>query len=163
MNALKYAARARNIKNKPVVNRDPNSALIAQLRQNVYELQKDIIIYKKTLISHSIEVPNDIVVTNEEMQKEFSNRDLRTKALPSSTTMSPVRRGNNNNSQVAAMSGRELMEFEYQIRDLKIEASKRDKTIRQLEVDLDMAKEEANDVEAKYYVCQRERDLLKAK
>ena len=33
LNTLKYASRARNIKNKPIVNRDPNSALIAQLRQ----------------------------------------------------------------------------------------------------------------------------------
>lgn len=32
LNTLKYAARARNIKNKPILNRDPNSALIAQLR-----------------------------------------------------------------------------------------------------------------------------------
>ena len=46
LNTLRYAARARNIKNKPVVNRDPNSALIAQLRQNVYELQRDIIVLK---------------------------------------------------------------------------------------------------------------------
>jgi hypothetical protein len=29
LNALKYANRARNIQNKPIVNRDPNSALIA--------------------------------------------------------------------------------------------------------------------------------------
>ena len=33
LNTLKYASRARNIKNKPVVNRDPNSQQIAQLRQ----------------------------------------------------------------------------------------------------------------------------------
>lgn len=32
LNALKYASRARNIKNKPVVNRDPNSVLIETLR-----------------------------------------------------------------------------------------------------------------------------------
>ncbi|MBK8156939.1 MAG: hypothetical protein IPK55_13630 [Streptococcus sp.] len=38
LNTLKYASRARNIKNKPVINRDPNSALIASLRQNIYEL-----------------------------------------------------------------------------------------------------------------------------
>ena len=31
-NTLKYASRARNIKNAPKVNRDPNSAQIAQLR-----------------------------------------------------------------------------------------------------------------------------------
>ena len=38
LNTLKYAARARNIKNKPIVNRDPASQQIAQLRQQVYEL-----------------------------------------------------------------------------------------------------------------------------
>jgi kinesin family protein 4/21/27 len=32
LNSLKYASRARNIKNAPKVNRDPNSAQIAQLR-----------------------------------------------------------------------------------------------------------------------------------
>ena len=32
---LRYAARAMNIKNKPIVNRDPQSAMIAQLRQQV--------------------------------------------------------------------------------------------------------------------------------
>ena len=47
LNTLKYASRARNIKNKPIVNRDPNSALIAQLRQQLYELQKDMLGFKK--------------------------------------------------------------------------------------------------------------------
>jgi len=32
LNTLNYASRARKIKNKPKVNRDPNSALIAELR-----------------------------------------------------------------------------------------------------------------------------------
>lgn len=32
---LQYANRARNIKNKPVINRDPNSRLIAQLRKEI--------------------------------------------------------------------------------------------------------------------------------
>lgn len=164
LNTLKYAARARNIKNKPVVNRDPNSALIAQLRQNVYELQKDIIMYKKTLISNNIDLPKDIIVTNEEMQIEFAHRDLRTKALPSSQAMSPIKRsGSNNAGQATMLSGRELMEFEYQIRELKIEASKRDKIIRQLEIDLDLAREESTDTGIKYFACQQERDLLKLK
>ena len=163
LNALKYAARARNIKNKPVVNRDPNSALIAQLRQNVYELQRDIIAYKKTLLSNDIELPKDVTVSNEEMQAEFANRDLRSHALPSSNSASPVKRGNSAGSQGAALSGREILEFEYQIRDLKIEASKKEKVIRKLEIDLDLAKEEAADTGVKYFACQRERDLLKIK
>jgi len=32
MGTIKYASRARNIKNKPVINRDPNSMLIESLR-----------------------------------------------------------------------------------------------------------------------------------
>lgn len=32
LNSIKYASRARNIKNKAVVNRDANSMLIDQLR-----------------------------------------------------------------------------------------------------------------------------------
>jgi len=38
LNTLKYASRARNIKNKPVVNRDPASLQIAELRQQVFIL-----------------------------------------------------------------------------------------------------------------------------
>jgi len=37
LNTLNYASRARKIKNKPKVNRDPNSALIAELRQQIYD------------------------------------------------------------------------------------------------------------------------------
>lgn len=164
LNALKYAARARNIKNKPIVNRDPNSALIAQLRQSVYELQRDIIIYKKTLLTNNIELPKDMAVTNEEMQQEFANRDLRSKPI-ASQTLSPMRRttGANSSGGGTMLSGREIMEFEYQIRDLKIEASKKEKTIRQLEVEIDLVKEEAADTGIKYFACQRERDLLKLK
>jgi kinesin family protein 4/21/27 len=32
LNSIKYASRARNIKNKAVVNRDPNSLLIESLK-----------------------------------------------------------------------------------------------------------------------------------
>ena len=35
LNSIKYASRARNIKNKPVVNRDPNSIMIDNLKQQI--------------------------------------------------------------------------------------------------------------------------------
>ena len=64
LNTLKYASRARNIKNKPVVNRDPNSAQVAQLRQQVYELQRELMGARKLLLSNNIEfeqaVPLDL-------------------------------------------------------------------------------------------------------
>ena len=62
LNTLKYANRARNIKNKPIVNRDPASIQIAQLRQQVYELQKELLGSRKLLLTNNIdfEVINDL-------------------------------------------------------------------------------------------------------
>lgn len=54
LNTLKYASRARNIKNKPIVNRDPASQQIAQLRQLVYELQKELLGTRKVLLTNNI-------------------------------------------------------------------------------------------------------------
>ena len=42
LSTIKYASRARNIKNKPVVNRDANSMLIEALRNQVTTLQTEI-------------------------------------------------------------------------------------------------------------------------
>ena len=49
LNTLKYASRARHIKNKPVVNRDPNSALIAQLKQEIFRLKAEVKTYQKVV------------------------------------------------------------------------------------------------------------------
>ena len=43
LNALRYANRARNIRNKPVINRDPTNALIASLRDQVKVLACEIL------------------------------------------------------------------------------------------------------------------------
>lgn len=42
LNTLKYANRAKNIKNKPVINRDPNSAKMAQMRARILELEAQL-------------------------------------------------------------------------------------------------------------------------
>mmetsp|Transcript_23626 Transcript_23626/g.37696 ORF Transcript_23626/g.37696 Transcript_23626/m.37696 type:complete len:1511 (+) Transcript_23626:207-4739(+) len=39
LNALRYANRARNIKNKPIINRDPNSSQIATLKAQIAQLK----------------------------------------------------------------------------------------------------------------------------
>ena len=41
LNTLRYANRARNIRNKPVVNRDPAAAQIAYMRQQVAALRAE--------------------------------------------------------------------------------------------------------------------------
>lgn len=69
LNTLKYASRARNIKNKPVVNRDPNSALIAQLRQQLYDLQKDLIGFKHLMITNNIPLPEEMSDLTKNLQE----------------------------------------------------------------------------------------------
>ncbi|XP_029850496.2 chromosome-associated kinesin KIF4 [Ixodes scapularis] len=46
LNTLRYADRARKIKNRPVVNRDPNQAEILRLKQRVHELQVELLKYQ---------------------------------------------------------------------------------------------------------------------
>ena len=47
LNTLKYANRARNIRNKPVINRDPQSVMLNQLRQ---EIRVRIVVITKELL-----------------------------------------------------------------------------------------------------------------
>lgn len=49
LSTIKYASRARNIKNKPVVNRDANSMLIEALRSTITNLQTEIVEYQGLL------------------------------------------------------------------------------------------------------------------
>lgn len=61
LNAIKYASRARNIKNKPVVNRDPNSLLIESLRTQISNLQGEITEYQKILKDNNIELSEEML------------------------------------------------------------------------------------------------------
>ncbi|KAL3131725.1 hypothetical protein ABBQ38_007446 [Trebouxia sp. C0009 RCD-2024] len=49
LNTLRYANRARNIRNKPVVNRDPNAAQISQFRQQLSAARAEIGSLKRRL------------------------------------------------------------------------------------------------------------------
>lgn len=69
LNTLKYASRARNIKNKPVINRDPQSAIIAQLKQELSSLKQEIKSYQKILSDSGNE---DIRASLELLQKDYS-------------------------------------------------------------------------------------------
>lgn len=47
LNTLRYANRARNIRNKPVINRDPNAAALAHLRQQLAAARAEITALKR--------------------------------------------------------------------------------------------------------------------
>lgn len=54
LNTLKYANRARNIQNKVVVNQDKSSRTIQLLRQEIQQLQLEIMEYKQVFYNDEI-------------------------------------------------------------------------------------------------------------
>lgn len=51
LNTLKYANRARNIKNKVIANQDKASKQLAILRQEIMQLQQELLEYKTVSVS----------------------------------------------------------------------------------------------------------------
>ncbi|XP_038220931.1 kinesin-like protein KIF21A isoform X1 [Zerene cesonia] len=84
LNTLKYANRARNIKNRCVVNQDLTSRTIHQLRQEVARLQLELAEYKqgKRVISENGEEGwSDVVQENAILTSEVESLRRRVKAM----------------------------------------------------------------------------------
>jgi len=144
LNTLKYASRARNIKNKPIVNRDQNSALIAQLRQQIYELQKDMLGFKKMLQLNNIDIP-------EEMLDTTKNLVAAAPGTPSKS-QSPAKFGYFGDKDTEDENKR-----------LKEELTAKNRVIGQLETEVKALKEQMDDVEIDKCELTREKDILSLK
>ncbi|XP_044257400.1 kinesin-like protein KIF21A [Tribolium madens] len=84
LNTLKYANRARNIKNKVFVNQDKTSKTISQLKQQIAQLQLELVEYKqgKRLVGQDgTEMVNDMFYENNMLQTEVNNLRTRVKAM----------------------------------------------------------------------------------
>lgn len=92
LNTLRYANRARNIRNKPVVNRDPNAAQISQLRQQLSAARAEIGSLKRRLTGKDdTHLPwdstqasgsdNIMALALEELQQQNSVLDLQNASL----------------------------------------------------------------------------------
>ncbi|MES1907742.1 MAG: hypothetical protein MHM6MM_000801 [Cercozoa sp. M6MM] len=65
LNALRYANRAKNIENRPIVNRDPNSAKLAELREHIKRLEAAL---KLKSPGHVFDVQEDTTMREENLQ-----------------------------------------------------------------------------------------------
>ncbi|KFP82149.1 Kinesin-like KIF21A, partial [Apaloderma vittatum] len=84
LNTLKYANRARNIKNKVMVNQDRASQQINALRSEIARLQMELMEYKtgKRIIDEDgVESINDMFHENAMLQTENNNLRVRIKAM----------------------------------------------------------------------------------
>ncbi|XP_041852163.1 kinesin-like protein KIF21A isoform X1 [Melanotaenia boesemani] len=84
LNTLKYANRARNIKNKVMVNQDKASQQISALRTEIARLQIELMEYKtgKRMVGEDgVESFSDMFHENSMLQTENSNLRVRVKAM----------------------------------------------------------------------------------
>ncbi|CAK8681521.1 unnamed protein product [Clavelina lepadiformis] len=84
LNTLKYANRARNIKNKVVANQDTASKQMQMLRQQIATLQLELTEYKtgKRIVGEDgVEAYNDMFQENSMLQKENNNFRMKIKAM----------------------------------------------------------------------------------
>ncbi|KAK2858855.1 hypothetical protein Q5P01_003475 [Channa striata] len=84
LNTLKYANRARNIKNKVMVNQDRASQQISSLRTEIARLQMELMEYrtgKRMVGEDGMEGINDLVHENSMLQTENNNLRVRVKAM----------------------------------------------------------------------------------
>ncbi|XP_056429625.1 kinesin-like protein KIF21A isoform X6 [Hyla sarda] len=84
LNTLKYANRARNIKNKVMVNQDRTSQQINALRNEITRLQMELMEYKtgkRIIDDEGVEGINDMFHENAMLQTENNNLRMRIKAM----------------------------------------------------------------------------------
>ncbi|XP_069094988.1 kinesin-like protein KIF21B isoform X2 [Pleurodeles waltl] len=84
LNTLKYANRARNIKNKVVVNQDKTSQQISALRAEIARLQLELMEYKagkRVIGEDGSEGFSDLFHENAMLQKENNTLKMRVKAM----------------------------------------------------------------------------------
>ncbi|KAI4872174.1 hypothetical protein NFI96_031009, partial [Prochilodus magdalenae] len=84
LNTLKYANRARNIKNKVMVNQDKASQQISALRTEIARLQMELMEYrtgKRMVGEDGLESINDMYHENSMLQTENNNLRVRVKAM----------------------------------------------------------------------------------
>ena len=138
INTLKYASRARNIKNKPIVNRDPHSAMISQLNLEINELVKTNKKLRLILISKNIDIGN---ILKDDLKENENNKNQNSK----------------NNKNFAFFNNEEEIN---ELKEIKIKFLKSEKIINKLKDDLRKSKNNENGLEIKYYTVNKEKEEI---
>ncbi|KAL3982081.1 Kinesin motor domain family protein [Acanthocheilonema viteae] len=89
LNTLKYANRAKDIKNKVVANQDKSSKLIGRLRSRIAELEAELLDFKqgRITVSDGVESFNDQYRENVLLQADVNQLRIRIKALQETVEM----------------------------------------------------------------------------
>lgn len=131
LNTLKYANRARNIKNKPVVNTDPHSAQLGRLKDQINALQLELL-KQKLQQSDGGGTTLEELLNNEYMRKHLMELQAR-------------------NMGAMSLNSEEYTQLQQQNRSLKFENDK-------LQLELDKATEAVSKISDNILNTQSEKD-----
>ncbi|EJW75370.1 hypothetical protein WUBG_13722, partial [Wuchereria bancrofti] len=108
LNTLKYANRAKDIKNKVIANQDKSSKLIGTLRSRIAELEAELLDFKqgRITVSDGVESFNDQYRENVLLQADVSQLRIRIKALQETVEMLRAR-----NVQLLAEKMKDVQEY----------------------------------------------------
>lgn len=131
LNTIKYANRARNIQNTPHINRDPQTALISQLKQQIFELQNE----------------------NTSLKQLLSKSDIKWEGkTPTSSRLSVSPMVNGKSS---------IETEQEDIRNLKIQLIQMEKLNKKMQSDALNRQKSLNELEISLYTITKERDMLR--
>ncbi|XP_048343917.1 kinesin-like protein KIF3A isoform X4 [Sphaerodactylus townsendi] len=157
ISTLRYANRAKNIKNKARINEDPKDALLRQFQKEIEELKKKLEEGEEISGSESSGSEDDDEDDDGEIGEDGEKRKKRRGSSSSSSSDStcsviekPLDKSFTNQAGKKKVSPDKMMEMQ-----LKIEEER-----KALETKLDMEEEERNKARAE--LEKREKDLLKA-
>ena len=106
LNTLKYANRARNIKNRITANQDKTSRTIMLLRQEIANLQFELMEYrqgKRLIGADGTETTNDMYHENTMLAKENSNLRTRIKAMQETIDVLTAKNSQVNNEKTTTI------------------------------------------------------------
>ncbi|KAL1310182.1 kinesin-like protein KIN-4C isoform X1 [Arachis ipaensis] len=98
LNTLKYANRARNIQNKAIINRDPAAAQAQEMRNQIEQLQAELLFYRGEgvgpfeelqMLKHKTSL---LEASNAELQQELKRRRVACESLQQSALEAQVER-----------------------------------------------------------------------
>ena len=177
LNALRYANRARNIKNRPVVNRDPTSVMIHELRNQVGLLARELLYYRQNAPSGEglgDLQPNATPAEVLEALRTYASPLSRGGHSDASAQSNRKRDDSNRNSASGISSGvdtslvqikksSDTHELAKEVRDMKKRAIEAESEVQRLSEKLKVSKQIESDLNDCIVLIQGERDFFKLK
>ncbi|KAL4435321.1 hypothetical protein ABPG74_022804 [Tetrahymena malaccensis] len=159
LNTLKYASRARRIKNKPVVNRDPQSALISSLKQQIQEAHLEITKYRQLLVTNNVKIPEGMMGLGLNALQNVEDGGPKRKLTQD---LMMLKQNNGTGGAILSIGIGNEADIE-EIKQLRLNQVKLEKKVKELQAENSQLKSHTQKGEIEVYTIQKQRDEYRLK